>query len=491
VIAAARRRSAPLLAAIVVLWAAPAGRAWGYDFALSVRTVGQGYQERRYGPSGAAELLSRRRLTQYLNLSLYNIEPDRWRGPGGDRNGLSFEMALRFDSDFGRFTIDRPRGPDTIAELPQNQIDILYAYLAGRDVGGRVDFQLGRQVHYDLVDFYAFDGADVAVRAGRYLALQAFGGTEVRGQLPLSAPLYELDGTSPGSRDPATRPQQAEALRPLVGGALALDRGLPVRARLAYRRAFSATVDPRPGDPDLATNQEVASLVAEGGFGGRFFLMGGVRYNLLVGAWDDAQTSLRVKLGRRHLLSAEHAYLAPTFDGDSIWNVFGAGAFRDFRAGYDVDLTDALRAHARGFVRQFVDPPGSTAEDRVLGAAAPGGRYAAGGNVGAGARGDRGRARADLYFEEGYGGRKIGGDVHGRFAVAPGELDIEGRLTVYGWRAQGAPEPKDALMAGVQLGALYQMSSKIRLHTLLEDNTGTSYRAQLRALLMLEVDAAL
>jgi hypothetical protein len=62
--------------------------------------------------------------------------------------------------------LDRPTGSDEIRELSQNQIDILYAYLLARDVGGRLDLQIGRQVHYDLVDFYSFDGADARLRVG-------------------------------------------------------------------------------------------------------------------------------------------------------------------------------------------------------------------------------------------------------------------------------------------------------------------------------------
>ena len=224
------------------LLAAPR-RAVGYDFALSVRTVGQGYQERRYGASGASEFLSRRRLTQYLNLSVFNIEPVGWHGPDGDRNSVSFEVGVRFDSDFGQFLLGRPRGEDTIAELAQNQIDVLYAYLLARDVAGRVDLQLGRQLHYDLVDFYSFDGADLRLHAGRYVTVQAFGGTEVRGEMPLSAPLYEIDGTSPGSQDPATRPAQSQALRPMVGGGVGSRPGITRRG--AHRLPARVFVDGR------------------------------------------------------------------------------------------------------------------------------------------------------------------------------------------------------------------------------------------------------
>ena len=46
-------------------------------------------------------------------------------------------------------------------------------------------------------------------------------------------------------------------------------------------------------------------------------------------------------------------------------------------------------------------------------------------------------------------------------------------------------------MVGTGAGALYQMSRQMRLHFLGENNTGTYYRAQLRALAILEVDVTL
>ena len=83
------------------------------------------------------------------------------RGTWGAAPTLYFDASLRFDSDFGGYALDRPTGSNEIHELQQSQIDILYAVLGGRNLaGGHVDFELGRQVHFDLVDFYAFDGTD-------------------------------------------------------------------------------------------------------------------------------------------------------------------------------------------------------------------------------------------------------------------------------------------------------------------------------------------
>ena len=65
---------------------------------------------RRYGADGNNELLSRRRLTQYIDLNVYDIAPVHLRGDYGDRNLLSFEASLRFDTDFGGYMMGRRTG---------------------------------------------------------------------------------------------------------------------------------------------------------------------------------------------------------------------------------------------------------------------------------------------------------------------------------------------------------------------------------------------
>jgi hypothetical protein len=466
------------LLALVVGPAVAPRPASAYDFTVGLRTIGQGYQLRRFGADGTNELLSRRRLTQYMDLSVFDLAPARWRGDDGDRNILYFDASLRFDSDFGGYMLGRPGGDDEIRELKQSQLDILYAFLGGRNVGGRVDFQLGRQIHFDLVDFFAFDGGDAIVRLTRHVAVQAFAGTEVRGELPLSAPIYELDGTSAGSRDPATRPGQSSMLRPLVGAALAggRDDG-PLRARLAYRRVWSATADRLPGEPESGVNDEKLSLTANAGWRNRAYAAAGVRFNLLLGVFDDQQLLVKLRMLGRQWLTLEHAYLAPTFDGDSIWNVFSVGAYRDLRAIYEVALGPEVKAYARGFVRFF------TASGR-----------AEGGSLGAVWRRGRGLVRADGYWDDGYGGRKLGVDAFARLAVTRA-FDLEGRLTGYHWRADasdGAGTTNNGgSVFGAQAGGRWRLGQGVRLHLLAEDNVGTYYQSQFRGLAVVEVDASL
>jgi hypothetical protein len=480
-----------LLAGAIASSLAIANTGWAYDFSVDVRTIGQGYQVRGYAPNGANELLTRRRLTQYLNLNVFDIEPDRWKAPAGGRNNIYVDVSLRFDTDFGGYMLGRPSGVDQIHELQQNQVDILYALVGGRDVAGRLDFQLGRQIHFDLVDFYSFDGADVTLRLHAPLVAEAFAGTEVRGELPLSSPVFELDGTSAGSRDPATRPNQASVLRPLAGAALALDGLGPVGVRVAYRRVWSPTADRLAGEPASGVNDEKVSLTGGARWHDRIFATFGVRYNLLVAAFDDQQIGVRVRLTPRQWLTAEQTYLAPTFDGDSIWNVFSTGAYRDFRATYEVAIAPGVKANARAFVRLFTNPPGETVAGQDLAAQAPGGRLAGGGTAGAEVRRSRAFLRADGYYDDGYGGLKVGADLSSRYALRPGRWDIEGRLTGFVWRSDLQPATNRGVVLGVEAGSRYQLAPGIRLHLLAEDNAGTLYRTQFRGLALIDLDASL
>ena len=468
-------RRAALLGLLV--FSLPPSSAAAYEFSVDLRTIGQGYQVRRYGADGNNELLSRRRLTQYVDLNVFDIAPTRLRGDYGERNLLSFEASLRFDTDFGGYMLGRPTGVDEIGELKQSQLDILYAFLGGRNVGGRVDFQLGRQLKFDLVDFFAFDGGDAVFHITPAAAVEAFAGTEVRGELPLSAPIYELDGTSAGSRDVVTRPGQAKMLRPLVGAAVLAGReGGPLAARLAYRRVWSATADRLPGEPESGVNDEKLSLVATGFWRKRVQMVAGARFNLLLGEFDDQQLVLRLRTAGRQWLSVEQSYLAPNFDGDSIWNVFAAGAYRDFRGVYEIGIGPELKTYARGFARFF------TASG-----------FAAGGSLGAVWRRGRGLVRGDSYWDDGYGGRKLGVDVAARAPVHR-RLDLEGRLTGYHWRTDqpvAATASSGGVVFGAQAGGRYRLGEGMRLHLLGEDNISTYYLSQFRVLAVLELEASL
>lgn len=484
-----------VLVGLIVCGAAAPARA--YDFSVDIRTIGQGYQVRGFAPDGSNELLSRRRLTQYLDLNVFDIGPDDWHGDDGGRNVFYVDASVRFDADFGGYQLGAPTGPNSIQELNQNELDILYAFLGGRNVGGHLDFQLGRRIHFDLIDFYAFDGADLLFHATRTFGVEAFVGTEVRGTLPLSSPIYELDGTSAGSRNPATRPAQNSVMAPMAGAALVAGAPAgPWSARLSFREIWSATADRQPGEPESGINEEVVSLTATAAWGNRIFLSGGLRYNVLFDELDDEQLALRVKLTPRQWLTLEHDFLAPTFDGDSIWNIFSTGAYRDLRASYEVALPRGVKAYARGFARFYLATDDEVATTgpyagQDIGAEAPGGRFAAGGSLGAAWRNARGMVRADGYWDDGYGGRKAGVDATTRVKVRE-PIELEGRLTGYTWRNDVQPTLNSSgVVFGAEAGGRFRLGQGVHLHLLVEDNVGTYYESQFRGLAMVELDAGL
>jgi len=461
------------------------GSSWAYEVTLDLRTIGQGYQERRFDSRGGNEILSRRRLTQFLTLNVDGLEPESWtarRDPG--RLGAS--VVLRFDTDFGRYASGAPQGRDAIGELDQQQVDVLEAALRGQGLARRLSFELGRQIHFDALDFYAFDGLRLDLRLWQHLAVELVGGTEVRGERPLSAPIFEADGTSAGDHDPASQRAQNSALRPTAGAAVVWrDWTSPFGARAAYRRSWSATAagaTPALGEgamPGSGVNAE--HFVATADYTARFLSAeAGARYNLLTGGWDRHEVSLRLTGPGRQTVVLEEMYLMPTFDGDSIWNVFASGAFQDWRIRWELPISARGRLHLAYFQRHYESVSDGPRSEP----------WAYGGNGGWLWRTPRALLRFDLVGDSGFGGRRLGADLTGRHPVGLTGVELEGRITGTTWHALPAVGQAGALaMAGFQLGAHYPVAPSVHLHGLVEDNVGPYDNRNVRALVILEVRA--
>jgi hypothetical protein len=488
-------------------FAAPAARA--ADFEVESETIGQGYQLRQFeGPNPT--LLDRRRLTEYLNLRVFRILPDDWTGPAHDRNHIYFTSSMRFDTDFGSFLTSAPTGEDRIRELPRSlsidQFQLLYAVLGGVDMFGMLDFQLGRQIVYDLMDFYSFDGLDVRVRLPWWFAVEAWAGFEVRNEAPLASPIYELDGTSPGSRDPATClwlgsgnvptpyrcPDQNAELAPTIGAAIESWGIQTFHGRLAYRRTFSATAGGTAGGllPESGLNEEKISYTLNASFG-PVRPYGGIRYNLLTDEWDELELGVRIKLAR-HSLLLEYLYNAPTFDGDSIFNVFAAYAYDDLRAIWTGPNWGRFRLWASSFVRFFNDTTEVTKHEGLNYQEPATYSEAYGATAGVNMRlSERGFLRLDGYFDYGFGGTRGGADLSGRWMLLPETLELEGRLTaMYFAPDLQQQNQQETGSLGIQAGARYQMAQGVFLHGLIEENNNAYYHYQLRVLALLDLTFA-
>jgi len=373
---------------------------------------------------------------------------------------VSFSSYLRLDHDFGDWTMGEldldGSGPDVvdaidgIPELASSSLalDLLYAYLEIEGLaGGLADVQVGRQVRMDLLDSWAFDGATLTLHTPWHLGVEVAGGLRLRDSSPLAPSAYELDGTSgadcreyvegatPGtgswqlidrSRVPGMSPftadldycPQREQLLPTVGVAVVTEDLRAVHARLSYRRTASRTVGligavdrldfpdqglyPEPAAPKWGIDEERLALVVHGVIdarGGTVHVTpwAGARWSLLHGLADELIVGTRVRIGA-HAFEPEVARSVPTFDGDSIFNVFAVEPSTDARLGYDfAPRHGAIRAHAGAWLRRY-----------DLGDA---GELAGGATAGGSWTGRALAVRLDALLDGGWGGRRVGGSA--------------------------------------------------------------------------------
>jgi hypothetical protein len=470
--ARARRRLWALALLLVSFWASPAT---GYDFEISSRTEGYGYQLRRLDRDGV-QFLNRRRLTQYLGLRVFNILDDGASPfkPGSSTHApalLTFHALLRFDTDFGGYA-----SPDHAShEIQNNVLDLMVAALEARNLFGWIDFTLGRQLDTELMDFFAFDGLRLRLRTPWHFYLEAHGGTQVFGAHPFSSAVFEPDGVSGETSQ--------EAWAPTFGAAIGTDDLRWLHLRLAYRGVASRA--PRlPGsggrssDPLWGVDQELiffSGAVEEPWLHTRALF--GLRYSLLTGAVDDIQLTVVVPLGRFEA-QVEVLRARPHYEGDSIFNLFALEPFSELSGRASLRLLDArLTLLARGGHRWFWADEKDTGYSR--GALTVG--------VGAAWRSERWRATLEGYYLGGQGGTSYGGDLDGAWAVMR-RLSLEGRLSLI--RTTDDVARRDLLNFGVQAGARVKLVRGVQLLLLGEDNVSRIYRSALRVLGVLDLELA-
>jgi hypothetical protein len=487
---------------VVVTWLATWGAlalvatpAFAYEFHVEATSTGQGYQVRWLRAGESDRWLNRRRFTQTLRLEVWDI-----LAPAGDPGHpevepkapfqLYFTSSIRFDHDFGdyaagtvafddRGVMVRQDARTLVPELDEDtlQLDVPYAYVGGNDLGGFLDFRLGRQLEVQTFDWYAFDGLAVTVHTPLHLALEVHGGLVVRGASLFGTPAHEPDGTgsgdcarfesSTGGWIPSDTCAQRHELMPGFGLALATDGIRGLHARIAYRRAESQTAaDTYPGTGGWGVNEE--KLVAEArGELGPVEPFAAARYDLVLALVDEAEAGLRLELGN-HAVTPAVAYSAPTFDADSIFNVFASEPYRDLRLDYDVrPWHGRWRGFARSYLRHF-EPSAD----------------AVGVTVGTAVQLDRGRARFDFFHDTGHGGARVGSDLSGSVQVHD-DLALDGRLTVIASDDDLASERSTTF--GAQAGVRWTLAHGAALHFIAEENSNHYQRNQLRVMAILDL----
>jgi len=283
--------------------------------------------------------------------------------------------------------------------------------------------------------------------------------------------------------------RQEDALQPTFGFALHTVGVRDLSARLSYVRTMSLTGEARqPGEPEWGVNEEKVALTARARlFRAHLVPWLGLRYDALSGRLDQVHAGARIQLGdAHHGINVEYVYDAPTFDGDSIWNVFASEPFNDVRLSYDLSV-GRFRGYARGFVRLFQNEK-TTTFDQSLPTRLDDG-IAGGGSIGGRVDFRRGWVRLDGYYEDGYGGIKAGVDLGARLVLwgtLQTGLVAEGRLSYVHFADDSRPvDHADSF--GLQAGLRYSFTRGLTLHVAMEENINRFYDSQLRLLALLDI----
>jgi len=307
-----------------------------FEVAVDAQSQLQLYSVR--SPFGSPTL-SRQRLVHQLALDAQSDPPKL------DESKVSwaFHSRLRLDGDYG--VSSEERDPNNLAAfipgLYTSPVDLSYGYFSVtgllRDTTG---IAIGRQILFNELGFWSFDGAKVAFSPAGLFELSGFAGYEQRGGLPfLSTSRYESDGVYRGNRDGMTAPQwpsylNSSKVAPAFGASLSLTALRGLRARIDYRRVNQSdrvvTVPFADATGRLATfsGSRISSERVGAGAGfdiaSRASIDGAWVYDLYRRASQEHRAMGTYRLSDRIRFNAGYQYRLPLFDADSIFNWFGA-----------------------------------------------------------------------------------------------------------------------------------------------------------------------
>lgn len=462
-----------------------APRARAYDFEIQTRSEAQGYQLRRYSRDGLS-FVNRLRFAQSLGLRVYNLidaDPVAARRRGRPPALVFVQAHLRFHTDFGAFAPDTAAGGRAIPELREDRFELLLGSVEARHLWGWVDLSLGRQLDAELFDFFAYDGLRARLSTPFWIFVETCLGAQVRRADPFGLAVFQTDGTSGDSA-------AERAWMPTFGLALGLDERAPVELRLAYRGVASRAAATPFGRPESlprrwGLDEELVFAhvaVAPGRWDSR--LAAGLRYNLLVAQLDEVHLEATQGLGRRYQAALELLQSRPHFDGDSIFNVFATEPFSEAAGRLRWRPESALDLEARAgyrWVWRAADERGEVAPGSLsLSALA---RWQA----------ERLASTLELYYLDGYGGLRLGGELFGRWWsprwVFGRRLALEGRASLV--RLDGlAPGAAAVTNFGLQAGLRVRLLPAVWAQLLVEDNVSRLQDSALRVLGVLDMSFA-
>jgi hypothetical protein len=522
--------------AAIALGAVSATPAEAYEFWLRTQSIGQVYQLRQYRLVGPDLFQGRRRYTQTLALRIDDIgdlSRSRRESRLPDRGlRISWQSYLRVDHDFGTFTNGRIRlspvvrrdAIDVIPELAESVagLDLLYGHFTFDGLADdRLTVKLGRLLQDDGWQSLGVDGGSVRFELpGVPLAISADAGLRVRADSPMGLAELELDGTTgagcteyvegamPGTGtwqlvDRARRitnsrltsdyelcPQRLMR-QPTIGVEVATADTRNVGAAIGYRRTWSETFG-LIGEADRLEQTDLGLYPNEFGQGpasgvneeriharvhGRLRAgalaiepYANARVSLLHAALDRVDAGVRLVRGE-HTLEPAVAYFLPTFDGDSIFNVFSIEPTKDVRLSYWRQGTTRWRADA--WLRRYAHETGLSS-------------YSGGLQAGLDQPlGKRWRGALDALWDDGYGGRRVGGTGEVAWR-AHDDIWLRGRVIVLGVAPDASADRPAYVTSSTVISSSFALAESVALHVIAEADRDAIHDLQLRGLAVLD-----
>jgi len=359
-----------------------------------------------------------------LHLAAWNLLTDEadpyYQGPR-----LSIELGLRLDTDFAVGPDERNPDAHTayVPGLRPMQMDVMFAYVDARGFwDGSLDARAGRQIRLDTLGYFAFDGIELVVYMPIGLSVSTFFGYEVRGGDMLGYDQLELDGVDTGGRDDALdadrlgdredpEPRLAVGTEISIAPIRWFDLGFSVRAvglsqpladqRLGGRltlgarpvRAFGRVV----WSPMLDRQDDLGQAFVE---------------QTLV---SEADAELEVTPHDVISVVAEYHLYRPTFEADSIFNVFNLTPQNDL-GGRVATRFGPFGATAWGFARLADESAGLAGDETDSWLSG------AGGGLGSIYRTTSNRLAARVSGLQEWGETRIGVDIGGGHGFLNGRL---------------------------------------------------------------------
>jgi hypothetical protein len=347
----------------------------------------------------------------------------------------------------------------------------------------------------------------------------------VRASSPLGVTSYELDGTSgAGCREYVAGPTpgtgswqlidrnrdvtnnrlssdyeycpQRDVAQPTVGFAVATSRIHGFGAELGYRRTWSDTVgligpaqgiDQAPAPlypseygqaPATGVDEERIYARAHGNFDAgplRVMPYLDTRFSLVHAVFDRADAGVRLRSGD-HVLEPAVEYFFPTFDGDSIFNAFSLEPTTDVRLGYAyAPAARTWRATADAWLRHYSHEDGLPT-------------FAGGADAGVERAITAGlRARVDGLWDDGWGGRRVGGSGEIGWRNDLRTFWLRGRAIVLGVREDEGSLGRHYVTSSTVMSMTYRVADTVAVHAIAEADNDAIHELQTRVIGVLDL----